>query len=157
MATRSTIALEYADGTVGQVYCHWDGYLDNNGKILLKHYQDPFKLRTLIDLGDLSSLRSEIGEKHAFSKLEVPMDGEAYDKLYGDMTTFYGRDRGESGTEAKTFKDFADYAENHQHEEYEYILRTDGVWYVKAYDRPYVPLADAIADELIEAEMAEDL
>jgi hypothetical protein len=147
MATRSTIALEYADGTVGQVYCHWDGYLDNNGKILLKHYQDPFKLRTLIDLGDLSSLRPDVGVQHDFD------DREASE----DQCTFYGRDRGESGTEAKTFKDFADYAENHQHEEYEYILRTDGVWYVKAYDRPYVPLADAIADELIEAEMAEDL
>jgi hypothetical protein len=147
MATRSTIALEYADGTVGQVYCHWDGYLDNNGKILLKHYQDPFKLRTLMDLGDLSSLRPEVGVQHSFDDREA---GE-------HQCTFYGRDRGESGTEAKSFKDFADYAENHQHEEYEYILRKDGLWYVKAYDRPYVLLAEAIADELIEAEMAEDL
>ena len=147
MATRSTIALEYADGTVGQVYCHWDGYLDNNGKILLKHYQDPFKLRTLMDLGDLSSLRPSVGVQHDFDDRDA---GE-------NECTFYGRDRGESGTEAKTFKDFADYAENHQHEEYEYILRKDGNWYVKAYDRPYVLLAEAIADELIEAEMAEDM
>ena len=147
MATRSTIALEYADGTVGQVYCHWDGYLDNNGKILLKHYQDPFKLRTLMDLGDLSSLRPSVGVQHSFDDRDA---GE-------NECTFYGRDRGETGTEAKTFKDFADYAENHQHEEYEYILRKDGLWYVKAYDRPYVLLADAIADELIEAEMAEDM
>jgi hypothetical protein len=148
MATRSTIALEYADGTVGQVYCHWDGYLDNNGKILLKHYQDPFKLRTLMDLGDLSSLRKDIGVQHSFDKA-----GPEHE----DSCTFYGRDRGESGIEAKSFKDFADYAENHQHEEYEYILRKDGLWYVKAYDRPYVLLVEAIADELIEAEMAEDL
>jgi hypothetical protein len=147
MATRSTIALEYADGTVGQVYCHWDGYLDNNGKILLKHYQDPFKLRTLMDLGDLSSLRPSVGVQHSFDDRDA---GE-------NECTFYGRDRGESGTEAKSFKDFADYAENHQHEEYEYILRKDGNWYVKAYDRPYVLLAEAIADELIEAEMAEDM
>jgi hypothetical protein len=147
MATRSTIALEYADGTVGQIYCHWDGYLDNNGKILFKHYQDPFKLRTLMDLGDLSSLRKDIGVQHSFDKA-----GPEHE----DSCTFYGRDRGESGTEAKTFKNFTDYAENHQHEEYEYILRTDGNWYVKAYDRPYVLLAEAIADELIEAEMAED-
>jgi hypothetical protein len=146
MATRSTIALEYADGTIGQVYCHWDGYLDNNGKILLKHYQDPFKLRKLMDLGDLSSLRPDVGVQHSFD------DREASE----DQCTFYGRDRGESGTEAKTFKDFADYAENHQYEEYEYILRTDGIWYVKCHSAPYVPLADAIANELIEAEMAED-
>ena len=56
MATRSTIALEFADGTVGQVYCHWDGYLAHNGKMLQEHYSDPFKLRDLIDLGDLSTL-----------------------------------------------------------------------------------------------------
>ena len=32
MGTRSTIALEFADGTVGQVYCHWDGYLSKIGR-----------------------------------------------------------------------------------------------------------------------------
>lgn len=137
MATRSTIALEYADGTVGQVYCHWDGYLDNNGKILLAHYQDPFKLRDLIDLGDLSSLGEGVGVQHAFEDAASVND-----------CTFYGRDRGETGTEAKNFKSFEDYAENHQHEEYEYILRKDGNWYVKCYSAPYVLLVDAIAEEL---------
>lgn len=146
MATRSTIALEYADGTVQQVYCHWDGYLDNNGKILLKHYQDPFKLRELMDLGDLSSLRSDVGTQHDFD------DREASEH----QCTFYGRDRGETGCEAKTFKDFVDYVENHQYEEYEYILRQNGNWYVKCHSAPYTLLADAIANELIEAEMAED-
>ena len=66
MATRSTIALEYADGTVGQVYCHWDGYLDHNGQILQEHYQDPFKVRALLDLGDLSSLGDDLGDQHDF-------------------------------------------------------------------------------------------
>jgi len=146
MATRSTIALEYADGTVGQVYCHWDGYLDNNGKILLKHYQDPFKLRKLMDLGDLSSLRPDVGLQHSFDDREA---GE-------HQCTFYGRDRGESGTEAKSYKDFADYVANHQYEEYEYILRKDGNWYVADHSDRYVLLADAIANELIEAELAED-
>jgi hypothetical protein len=145
MATRSTIALEYADGTVGQVYCHWDGYLENNGVILFNNYVDPFKTRELIDLGDISSLRPTIGTKHAFSRLEVPMDGEAYDKLYGHMTTFYGRDRGESGTLQKSFKDFADYEANFQHEEYAYILRKDGNWYVKAYQGPFELLKDALS------------
>jgi len=56
MGTRSTIALEFADKSVEQVYCHWDGYLEHNGQILLKHYSDPFVLQKLIDLGDMSSL-----------------------------------------------------------------------------------------------------
>jgi len=54
MATRSTIALEFADGTVGQVYCHSDGYLSYNGQVLFQHYSDPFKLQELIDNGDVS-------------------------------------------------------------------------------------------------------
>jgi hypothetical protein len=144
MATRSTIALEYADGTIGQVYCHWDGYLEHNGVLLSKHYSNPFILRDLIDLGDISSLKPTVGTKHAFSKLEVPMDGEAYDKLYGDMTTFYGRDRGEEGTGAKTFIDFQDYMVRFQHEEYAYILRKDGNWYVKAYSNEFELLAEAL-------------
>ena len=137
MATRSTIALEFADGTVGQIYCHWDGYLSNNGKILFESYQDPFKVRELIDLGDLSSLGPEIGVKHEFG--EVCQD-----------CTFYGRDRGETGIEARYFKDFADYVANHQYEEFEYILRQvngKAVWFVADHDNHYMELGQAIADE----------
>ena len=144
MATRSTIALEFADGTVQQVYCHWDGYLDNNGRILQANYSNPFVLRELIDLGDVSSLRPTVGEKHAFSQFETKMSSEDYDKLYGEMTTFYGRDRGEEGTGAKKFADFADYKENFCHEEYAYILRTDGNWYVKQYSNDFELLKDAL-------------
>jgi len=148
MATRSTIALEFADGTVQQVYCHWDGYLSNNGKILLENYSNPFKLRELIDLGDLSSLRPEIGTKHLFSSLELPKeDREAYEATVENMCTFYGRDRGEQGTGAKSFKDFADYAENFIHEEYAYILRQNGNWYVKQYSNGF---------ELLTADMVEE-
>jgi hypothetical protein len=131
MGTRSTIALEYADGQVGQIYCHWDGYLDNNGKILLKHYQDPFKLRELLDNGDMSSLDTDV-----------------------DSCAFY-KARGEDCPQSM-FKDFADYVENHQYEEYEYILRQDGEWYVKCHSAPYVLLADAIANEMLEEELTEE-
>jgi hypothetical protein len=107
------------------------------------HYSNPFILRDLIDLGDISSLRPTIGTKHAFSQFEAKIDSDTYDKLYGEMTTFYGRDRGEEGVGPKKFKDFADYVDNHQYEEYEYILRTDGVWYVKCHSADYVTLAEA--------------
>ena len=49
MSTRSTIAIELADGTVKQVYCHSDGYLSYNGRILFEHYSDPAKLEELIE------------------------------------------------------------------------------------------------------------
>ena len=162
MGTRSRIAVMH--GTVCKsVYCHWDGYLEHNGQILQQHY-DSAKANQLVALGDISSLRSEIGEKHAFSKLEVPMDGEAYDKLYGDMTTFYGRDRGEEGCEwqvAHTFEEFLEQVEGCCGEYY-YVMR-DGVWYAgSVYDATglrkggLVPLADALAATTIEQLIAED-
>ena len=134
MGTRSTIALEYADGTVDQIYCHWDGYLDWNGKMLAEHYTDPFKVRQLMDLGDMSSLQPCIGTQHAFEKAP---EGEC---------TFYKRDRNESGCGAKRFKDFADYVANHQYEEYEYILRAvngKATWFVDCGDCGYVTLETA--------------
>ena len=134
MGTRSTIALEFADGIVEQVYCHWDGYLEHNGRILQEHYSNPFVLRDLIDLGDMSSLGERIGTQHAFDKAP---EGEC---------TFYLRDRKEQGCKAKSFVDFQDYLAHHQYEEYEYILRKDGHWYVQAHDDAFVMLKSALAD-----------
>jgi hypothetical protein len=142
MATRSTIALEYADGTVDQIYCHWDGYLSHNGQILFEHYQDPFKLQKMMELGDLSSLHPEIGEKHDFDDRSA-CDGQC---------TFYGRDRGETGVSARRFRDFEDYKERHQYEEFEYILRRDGHWYVCQYERGY----ELLVQQLVEQKSMED-
>jgi len=151
MGTRSTIALEFADGTVEQVYCHWDGYLAHNGQILLKHYSNPFVLQKLIDLGDISSLGKEIGEKHAFSQFELRAEEvQAYKELTENWTTFYARDRGETGVDKKSFVDFQDYLAHHQYEEYDYILRNvDGkaTWFVSDHDGAYVELEQAIMDE----------
>ena len=140
MATRSTIALEFADGTVEQVYCHWDGYLEHNGQILLKHYSDPFKLQRLIDLGAISSLGPEIGEKQDFDKRDTQND---------NWSLIYARDRGEDLVK-HTFKDYADYKANAQSEEYNYILRcVDGkaTWFVEFYGEFDGLLEQAIMDE----------
>lgn len=152
MATRSTIALEYADGTVDQIYCHWDGYLDNNGKLLFDNYQDPFKVQRLMDLGDVSSLGPNIGDKHDFDcphKYGTP-EYNAWQEDKREVTTFYGRDRGEEGTNARRFKDFADYRANAQSEEYNYILRKDGKWYVEFYGEFNGLLSDAFEHKAME-------
>jgi hypothetical protein len=158
MATRSTIALEFADGTVGQVYCHWDGYLSHNGKILQENYSNPFVLRDLIDLGDISSLRPTIGTKHPFSVFDLSADSPLskdgkFEELYGDMTTFYGRDRSEHNVYARYFKDFADYRANGQAEEYDYILRSvngKATWFVSDHGGDFKPLAVALIEEILE-------
>ena len=152
MSTRSTIALEFADGTVQQVYCHSDGYLSYNGKMLLEHYSDPFKLRDLIEQGDLSSLGEEVGVQHPFDAPGSFCSPEylAHDAIYGKMCRFYGRDRNESGTGPKKFKDMAEYVREHQYEEYEYILTQSKGWLVfaeYATNEKWFPLADAIKIE----------
>ena len=150
MATRSTIAVEFADGTVQQVYCHWDGYLDHNGRILLEHYSDPLVAEELVGLGSISSLRETVGEKHDFDA-RYERDDARY-----QWTTAYGRDRGEEDTEPRVFQNFEDYRANHQYEEYEYILRKDGFWYVSSYGSDYELLTDAIAEELRQAHLDEE-
>ena len=127
MGTRSTIALEFADGTVQAVYCHWDGYLAHNGKILAGHYINPFKLKELLALG-------------GFSSLEATVEGTA--------ATAYTQ-RGEERVISK-FKDFNEYKHEAQFEEYDYILRqVDGkaVWFVSDHDGAFVELKQAIMDE----------
>ena len=152
MGTRSMIAIQNPyNKTVRAVYCHWDGYLEHNGAILQKHYSNSPKVNNLIALGDISSLRPEIGEKHAFSRLETPMDDEAYDKLYGNMTTYYGRDRGETGTEFKVFPTLKEAEEHYTWSEYFYCFKytkasdyTVGEWHYKKAGERWKKLAPAI-------------
>lgn len=68
MATRSTIAIQNEDGTVTGIYCHWDGYPEHNGKILVNDYTTEEKVRELIALGDISSLGSTINETEAYGR-----------------------------------------------------------------------------------------
>ena len=108
MATRSTIALEFADGSVSQVYCHFDGYLSGVGSDLVSGYSDPFKLQKLIDQGDMSSI------------------GEPY------------TDRGESYEDnaPRRYQNVTEYFNECFQEEYDYILRPvngKGVWFVRCY------------------------
>ena len=159
MATRSTIALEFADGTIGQVYAHWDGYLAHNGKMLLEYYSNPFILRDLIDLGSISSLAPTIGTKRPFSHYDTELSLVEFQKQYNDMTTFYGRDRGETNTEARYFNDYLQFLVDGQEEEYDYILRNvNGVatWFVSDHGGDFKLLTEALAEEARElAEIAE--
>jgi len=128
MATRSAIGVMHGD-VCKAVYCHWDGYLEHNGRILQENY-DSTKANFLVALGDISSLRETIGEEHPFSMFDVNMSREEYDAKYGNMTTFYGRDRKEENCSWKTFHSYDmmyDYFDG-AGVEYYYIMK-DGVWY----------------------------
>ena len=128
MGTRSRIGVMHGD-KVKSVYCHWDGYLEHNGRILQEHY-DSAKANHLVALGDLSSLKPEIGEEHPFGYHGTDMSAAEYNTKFSDMCTFYGRDRGETGTDFKVTHTFAEFLEQADGcgAEYYYIMR-DGVWY----------------------------
>ena len=99
MGTRSTIAIQNEDGTVTGIYCHWDGYTSNNGRILQENYTTESAVRELIALGDLSSLGESIGSK---------VDFNDYDAQKGQCLA-YARDRGETDAEARTYASHADF------------------------------------------------
>lgn len=103
MGTRSDIIVRRADGKWARIYCHWDGYLENNGKILFEHYSGQKIVEKLIALGDLSSLKPKIGVKHPFDapRYDQTEARAAYNKKYGDMCLAYGRDRGKGDADAQ--------------------------------------------------------
>jgi len=151
MGTRSRIGVMHGDN-VKSVYCHWDGYLEHNGAILQEHY-DSVKANQLVALGDLSSLKPEIGIQHAFGYHGTEISAEDYETQFGNMCTFYGRDRGEKGTEWKTHTNFVDFFAEVEGSwcEWYYIMR-DGVWYVgniyekdERFFKKLVPLTEALA------------
>lgn len=140
MGTRSRIGVMHGD-IVKSVYCHWDGYYDHNGRILLEHYNSS-KANQLVALGDMSTLRKEI---------EIPEGTEhSFDKSNDDITVFYGRDRGEENTSwkvAHSFNEFLGQVEGCGGEYY-YIMK-DGVWYAgKMYGSNALQLA--ALEELLE-------
>ena len=56
MATRSLIGIKLDNGITKVVYCHWDGYPEHNGQLLVNNYTSPSAVFELMELGDLSSL-----------------------------------------------------------------------------------------------------
>lgn len=146
MATRSEIYLEKEDGTFDYVYCHWDGYPEWNGRILLKHYNDVEKVKALISLGSISSLGVD-------PTLPINMSEDGDVKVERDTDGFspyvidYHRWRNEELVIGKSDKPQC-------HEEYSYIYKKDSSgeykWYILtdewgAYSKEPVLLTTDIA------------
>lgn len=110
MGTRSAIIMKTDTGYAG-IYCHWDGYPSYVGELLLTHYNTPEMVTKLIALGDLSSL----------SKRLNPIGPHSFANPEGGTTIAYGRDRGETGTEAKTGKTVKEITDKIDHH-YAYVF-----------------------------------
>lgn len=117
MSTRSTISILKNDGTVEQVYAHWDGYISNNGALLLMYYQDPQKVKELIALGNISSLNKEI-----YPKKDVRHGLDRENREPG-VTTFYGRDGDEEEQHPSYFANRVDFLSHAELQDYNYVFK----------------------------------
>lgn len=141
MSTRSMIAMLNEDKTVTAIYCHFDGYVQGVGVTLLNHWNTTDRVRSLMELGDLSSLGIEVGQKQDFS---FPTSR--------DWCLAYGRDRCEAGTEAQSFHSL--YYVEGAHGDVDYFYFFDGRdWSFKrnGYRGGYTNLNEYVSTELLEA------
>jgi hypothetical protein len=176
MATRSTIAVVHEDGTVSQIYCHYDGYLQHNGQMLLEYYNNTLAVEFLVSKGDLSVLAPRVSTTGSHS-FDTPENGvctlaveflvskgdlsvlaprvsttgsHSFDTPENGVCIYYGRDRGETNTEPKTYASVSEYLDNFVPEEYNYLFNGTS-WGYQAYSMTeYVE----VTEELIEQEMA---
>jgi hypothetical protein len=136
MGTRSRIGIELPDHSVVSVYCHWDGYVEHNGKILVQQYQNRDDVKELIDGGSMSSLRTrqtwsngptlkdENGEYITDSEGIIMSEGDR------DPQPLYHTERGEEiNVEHTSFDEFV--SGNMGGEEYAYLFDLNDNW--KAY------------------------
>ena len=124
MATRSRIAIETQDGIIS-IYCHWDGHIETNGKILFENY-DREKTEQLIAVGNISSLDTTIETTEAYHR---DHNEDLMQKLYLGVEDLY-----ECGFESG--------------EEYVYCLTKDNVWLVGKYGSNNVAvLKEALEEE----------
>ena len=104
MGTRSRVAVMHGD-VCKSVYCHYDGYLDYTGRILLAHYNST-AANLLIARGDNSGVKETLEEMNFYS------------------------DRGEENVSWRVAHSFEEFLEqvNNCYGEYYYVMK-DGVWY----------------------------
>jgi hypothetical protein len=121
MATRSRIGIETKDAfgnlMVKSIYCHWDGYPENNGRILLENYQDREKVEKLIALGSISSLHEKV----------EPTGQHSFDYPQPGVTVAYHRDRGE-GFQRPQVNHSREAFVRSDVEEYGYLFTLEGEW-----------------------------
>jgi hypothetical protein len=116
MSTRSTIAVQHADNSISQIYCHFDGYPSHNGQILQTHYNTLELAEELVSNRDLSILGTRI----------KPIGPHSFEHPEKDTCVYYARDRGEHILIRK-WDNLEQFLIDYQQEDYNYLF-VNGVW-----------------------------
>ena len=135
MSTRCRIGIKNQDETITSIYCHYDGYPEHVGKILVENYKDETKIRKLMELGDISSLGTEpVANPRAweiFNQKDFSKYSEWFKKVHPDNMCDTYKTRGEKGCDAITSETLADYYKLTDDCSGEYVyLFEDNSWYV---------------------------
>jgi hypothetical protein len=129
--------MKLKDGSVKSIYCHFDGYLQHNGKMLYDHYNTKEKVEDLLNLGSLSILAEKV---HPDPNFEHRFDGQRQD----DVCLAYGRDRGETGQEA-IITDEKDFVDAQGWEEYFYLFDPEtNKWSCSEYGQDFDDLEEEL-------------
>ena len=119
MATRSLIGMAQKDtGEIHYIYCHWNGSPEDNGRILLNHYQDTEKIKSLLELGDISTLHPKL----------VPVGNHTFDYPEDGVVVAYHRDRGEDLKPASVVYSEKQFVSRGDMVDYQYLFK-EGKWY----------------------------
>ena len=123
MGTRSLIGVENDDGTISNVYCHWDGYVDGVGRTLLIKWCSRESVDALLSLGDLSSQGDDLLATEAFH-----------------------RDKGEDLRPPSLAFDREQFLSDASHSgaQYCYLIDRGGVWWYSAGSAGFDPLLPAV-------------
>lgn len=94
MSTRSLIAIK-KNNSYHSVYCHFDGYPEHNGKILLENYSQLDRVEELIEHGNMSILG-----KYIHPASDKPHN---FNNRQDNVCVFYHRDRKEPYNSSKHY------------------------------------------------------
>jgi hypothetical protein len=144
MATRSTIAVKHEDGTVSQIYCHWDGYLSHNGKLLVEHYNSLLAAEFLVSKGALVVLAPRVTPN---PELGI----HTFDVAQNGVCVYYGRDRGEKDTEPHRYSSVSEYLDKFQGEDYNYYFNGES-WEVTYGETDFILVEEAMKLEAEDCE-----
>lgn len=133
MATHSNINVKVGE-KYHVVYCHNNGYLSANGKLLFEHYNSQELAEKLVSGGDLSYIDKSCDTPGSHHSFDTPVKG---------YSVYYARDRlmDEESIKIRISNEVID--------EQEYLYVWDGKqWLVSGRDYEGVPLKAALEEEL---------
>lgn len=120
MGTRSYIAKQLSNHQYLTIFCHFNGYPEENGATLVKYYNTPDRVEALLALGDLYYLREKLDPATG-----IPHN---HGNAQPGVTVAYHRDEGwpECNASLKTLEQLDDPGLDGI--EFTYIFVQDGQW-----------------------------